>query len=51
MQPDEPFAHRDGLVTAALEESSRRAYEPAPLNTILARTGMSKGKQALYLWL
>jgi len=59
MHQDEPFAHRDELMTAALEEFSRRGFESASLNAILARAGMSKGqfyhhfdsKQALYLWL
>lgn len=38
------FAHRDGLIEAAIDEFDRHGYAKASLNRILAAAGMSKGQ-------
>lgn len=54
---DATFEHREQLIDAAIDEFVEKGYDRASLNTILARSGMSKGqayhhfgsKQGLYL--
>lgn len=53
----QPFAHREALIAAAIDEFDARGYAKASINRILAVAGVSKGqfyhhfadKEALYL--